>query len=507
MFQASVGSVATKDMVAYLSEKITNPGDKLLCEHITSITTVACFNSRKGVNKKRMTADYSWYEPMEKSLGLHLKFINNVVDKVLQKVPSKQSAITFLSLGAGGMLDAALIQFLINKEGYRSVKWRLIDTRYERLSVAHQNFRNYFCNDMEIFTDELSYMYKYLKVGNKMVKMADNDRTTGFTVCLFMTPDYSYYSKRSVSSGLFESFEKVALVDANAGSSFEDYEIKSYTGFKDFKDENNLSYEGVYAYRRLLYNFSNKKKCPALDLYSDSDSDSDFSLDPDLDSDFFAASNLTSLANSEVKCLRKTPFYLRGKLMFTDTESKPDFRRLLKANSIYFFNISLEKADERLSDAMQEIQRRKLKLEQKQNVKEVHENIEKLVCDGISDSCKDVLRYTINGSGFQIEFSDHKKSRDLFFHYLEFNDILFQMKIDFFSDYLKNDPEKRYENKRLEKLFTDFVEKYKARMSDKGESVDLITLATSDYDISAKNIYQFFRKYKDKADFFMFRNN
>lgn len=137
-------------------------------------------------NIRRM-GELSWVENQRiASLETRITFINKMVNHVLEHLPMKDTALTFISLGAGGLLTERLIDYQLKKAGYQTIRWRLIDIDYQQQGYeeARRAFREKADNQALYFTTEQAYLNKSIGA----TALAEDDRQRGATLLLTLDP-------------------------------------------------------------------------------------------------------------------------------------------------------------------------------------------------------------------------------------------------------------------------------------------------------------------------------
>lgn len=66
------------------------------------------------------------------TLDIRIEFINRLVTTLERKIIQRDSAITLISLGSGGLLTEYFIHQQLTRSGYHNLTWRIIDTNYSR---------------------------------------------------------------------------------------------------------------------------------------------------------------------------------------------------------------------------------------------------------------------------------------------------------------------------------------------------------------------------------------
>ncbi len=135
----------------------------------------------------RYLGHLSWVEnDTFASLNARIDFINKTVALIMEKIPSRDMPITFISLGSAGLLTEFFIHDQLTKFGYNNLHWRAIDIDYQ--NNKYDNCRKEFCHKVNdqfrAFTTEQTYLKK--SMGGYF--LAQNDKDLGATIVLSIIP-------------------------------------------------------------------------------------------------------------------------------------------------------------------------------------------------------------------------------------------------------------------------------------------------------------------------------
>jgi len=137
----------------------------------------------------RLIGNLSWIENEQvASLNSRIDFINKMTSHILEKIPLRDTPITLISLGSGGLLTEYFIHQQLENSGYQDINWRIIDSDYQNggYENTRKEFREKVNGNVRAFTAEQAYLNKPLAEGDK--KLAGNDRNRGAAVILAINP-------------------------------------------------------------------------------------------------------------------------------------------------------------------------------------------------------------------------------------------------------------------------------------------------------------------------------
>lgn len=136
----------------------------------------------------RFIGHLSWVENEHvASLNGRIDFINKMTSSIVETIPLRDTPITFISLGSGGLLTEFFINEQLKNSGYKDLNWRVIDPNYQ--NNGYEQCRKEFKervgnNNVMAFTTEQTYLKKSLGHSG----LAQNDKNRGATVVLSIDP-------------------------------------------------------------------------------------------------------------------------------------------------------------------------------------------------------------------------------------------------------------------------------------------------------------------------------
>lgn len=135
----------------------------------------------------RFMGNLSWIENEHiASLNGRIDFINKVTSTIVETIPLKDTPITFISLGSGGLLTEYFINESLKNSGYKDLNWRIIDPDYQNngYKQCRKEFKERVNDNVMAFTTEQTYLNKSLGHSG----LAENDKNRGATVVLSINP-------------------------------------------------------------------------------------------------------------------------------------------------------------------------------------------------------------------------------------------------------------------------------------------------------------------------------
>lgn len=135
----------------------------------------------------RCMGHLSWIENEHiASLNGRIDFINKVASTIVETIPLRDTPITFISLGSGGLLTEYFINESLKNSGYKDLNWRIIDPDYQNngYKQCRKEFKERINDNVMAFTTEQTYLNKPLGYGG----LAENDKSRGATVVLSINP-------------------------------------------------------------------------------------------------------------------------------------------------------------------------------------------------------------------------------------------------------------------------------------------------------------------------------
>lgn len=143
--------------------------------------------TQKDQCSSRSMGHLSWGE-YEHLASLHdrIDFINKVTSYITDKIPLRDTPITLISLGSGGLLTESFIDEQLKNSGYKDLNWRVIDPDYQNNGYAQcrNEFKQRVNNNVMAFTTEQAY----LNESPGHYGLAENDKNHGATVILSIFP-------------------------------------------------------------------------------------------------------------------------------------------------------------------------------------------------------------------------------------------------------------------------------------------------------------------------------
>ncbi|XBS69684.1 hypothetical protein ABK905_25835 [Acerihabitans sp. KWT182] len=132
-----------------------------------------------------------WFESKEiASLDARITFINNVTDRIFHTIPAKDTPITLISLGAGGLLTEAYIHQRLQQANYTNIAWRIIDVLYS--DKFYNKFLKQFKDEVgghcRAFTTEQAYFKKAIGSGS----LVEDDKVRGEIIVLAINPPTTF---------------------------------------------------------------------------------------------------------------------------------------------------------------------------------------------------------------------------------------------------------------------------------------------------------------------------
>ncbi|QWA13665.1 hypothetical protein GTU79_14495 [Sodalis ligni] len=135
----------------------------------------------------RYMKHFSWVENEHSSLNGRIEYINKTIAYIMKSIPLRESPVTLVSLGSGGLLTEWFIHQQLHKAGYRQLDWRVIDLDYQNggYELCRKDFKVEAGNDnVKAFTTEQTYLSK--SIGHGL--LADIDKNQGPVVVLNISP-------------------------------------------------------------------------------------------------------------------------------------------------------------------------------------------------------------------------------------------------------------------------------------------------------------------------------
>ena len=146
----------------------------------------SCLKQGEQCNSRFM-GHLSWVEHEHvASLNGRIDFINKVTSYIADIIPLRDTPITLISLGSGGLLTESFIDEQLKNSGYKDLNWRVIDPDYQNSGYeqCRKEFKQRVNNNVRAFTTEQAYLNKSL--GH--YGLAENDKNNGATVILSIDP-------------------------------------------------------------------------------------------------------------------------------------------------------------------------------------------------------------------------------------------------------------------------------------------------------------------------------
>jgi hypothetical protein len=138
------------------------------------------------LNHRRMR-HFSWVENECSSLKGRIDYINKTTSRIIESIPLRESPVTLVSLGSGGLLTEYFIHQQLKKAGYRQLYWRVIDLDYQNSGYeqCRKDFKIEAGNEnVKAFTTEQAYFRKSIDHNF----LSDNDKNQGAVVVLNVSP-------------------------------------------------------------------------------------------------------------------------------------------------------------------------------------------------------------------------------------------------------------------------------------------------------------------------------
>lgn len=135
----------------------------------------------------RCMGHLSWVENEHiASLNGRIDFINKVTSNIVETIPLRDTSITLISLGSGGLLTETFINESLKNSGYKDLNWRIIDPDYQNngYEQCRKEFKERVNGKVMAFTTEQTYLNK--SIGHS--GLAENDKNSGATVVLSIDP-------------------------------------------------------------------------------------------------------------------------------------------------------------------------------------------------------------------------------------------------------------------------------------------------------------------------------
>lgn len=138
------------------------------------------------VNIRRM-GNLSWIENTNiASLAARLEFIHQLTSHIVENIPVKNTPLTLISVGSGGLLTERYIEQQLKKSGYQDISWRMIDLDYQQdgFRDSRKEFRESINKNTLAFTTEQAYLNKT----NGHSLQAIEDRNHSASIILAIDP-------------------------------------------------------------------------------------------------------------------------------------------------------------------------------------------------------------------------------------------------------------------------------------------------------------------------------
>ncbi|QWA11361.1 hypothetical protein GTU79_00515 [Sodalis ligni] len=149
-----------------------------------------------------------WFESKEiASLNGRITFINNVTDEIFHITPSKDTSITLISLGSGGLLTEAYIHQRLQQANYKNIAWRIIDVLYGDKDFQQflKRFKAEAGENCRAFTTEQAYFKKIVGHGS----LVEDDKARGEIIILSINPPTTF---QDTAGKLRESAEGLQFI-------------------------------------------------------------------------------------------------------------------------------------------------------------------------------------------------------------------------------------------------------------------------------------------------------
>ena len=152
-----------------------------------------------SICNSRVIGSLSWIENEQiASLNSRVTFINEITYFISEKIPSRETPLTLVSLGSEGLLMEYFIHQQLKKSGYRDISWRVIDSGYQNNGYA--NSRNEFTQKVDgkvnVFTTEQAYFNKASDVAGE--NLASRDKHRGAVIILSINPPAALFPEKLI---------------------------------------------------------------------------------------------------------------------------------------------------------------------------------------------------------------------------------------------------------------------------------------------------------------------
>ncbi len=135
----------------------------------------------------RCMRHFSWVENEHSSLNGRIEYINKTTSRIIESIQLRESPVTLVSLGSGGLLTEYFLHQQLKNAGCRQLYWRVIDLDYQNdgYEPCRKDFKVEAGNEnVKAFTTEQAYLRK--SIDHKF--LSDNDKNQGVVVVLNVSP-------------------------------------------------------------------------------------------------------------------------------------------------------------------------------------------------------------------------------------------------------------------------------------------------------------------------------
>ncbi len=153
---------------------------------IRSLLRDTYLDTGQEVNIRRK-GELSWIENQNvASLTGRIEFINQLISYVIENIPQRNTPLTLVSMGSGGLLTEKFINQQLKKAGYSDIHWRMIDVDYQQNGYrpSRNEFRDKVEKNVLSFTSEQAYLNK----NSGPTTLAVDDKFRGASIILSIDP-------------------------------------------------------------------------------------------------------------------------------------------------------------------------------------------------------------------------------------------------------------------------------------------------------------------------------
>ncbi|WP_369790823.1 hypothetical protein [Rouxiella sp. WC2420] len=167
---------------------------------IRSLLRDTYLDTGQEVNIRRK-GELSWIENQNvASLTGRIEFINQLISYVIENIPQRNTPLTLVSMGSGGLLTEKFINQQLKKAGYSDIHWRMIDVDYQQ--NGYRQSRNEFRDKVEKNVLSFTSEQAYLNQNSGPTPLAVDDKFRGASIVLSIDPPSPLEGQEAAASEL-----------------------------------------------------------------------------------------------------------------------------------------------------------------------------------------------------------------------------------------------------------------------------------------------------------------